>query len=206
MKFEEILKAKGLEEDAIKEIIAEMKQNKIFTAGEENLDIRYGKLKTEFENLTNQHGESTKLIEDLQKQTKGNESLQTQIAEWKAKAEESEKAKIEAEKESALKIALLEAKATDVDYLTFKLKEKGEIELDESGKIKGLDDKIAGLKTQFPNQFESSASKEVHEIPLDKGNNGSNGMTKAELMKKSYNERNQFAMDHPEEYNEIMKN
>lgn len=204
MKLEEILKAKGLEDDVIKDIIGEMKTNKIFTAGEENLDIRYGKLKTEFENLTNQHGESTKLIEDLQKQTKGNEALQTQIAEWKAKAEESEKARIEAEKENALKIALLEAKATDVDYLTFKFKEKGEIELDESGKIKGLDDKIAGLKTQFPNQFESSANKDVHEIKLDKDNNGSNGMTKAELLKKPYTERNQFALDHPDEYNEIM--
>lgn len=206
MKLEEILKAKGLNDEQANDIISEMKTNKIFTAGEENLDIRYGKLKTDYENLTNQHGESTKLIEDLQKQTKGNEALQNQIAEWKTKAEESEKARIEAEKESALKIALLEAKATDVDYLTFKLKEKGEIELDDSGKIKGLEDKIAGLKVQFPNQFESSANKDVHEMKLDKQNNDSNGMTKAELMKKSYVERNQFAIDHPDEYNEIMKN
>lgn len=206
MKFEEILKAKGLEDDAIKEIIGEMKQNKIFTAGEENLDIRYGKLKTEFENLTNQHGESTRLIEELQKQTKGNDVLQRQIAEWKAKAEASEKARIDAEKESALKIALLEAKAMDVDYLTFKIKEKGEIELDEKGNIKGLEDKIAGLKTQFPNQFESSAGKKVEELLLEKGNTGSIGMTKADLLKKSYAERNQFALDHPDEYNDLMKN
>ena len=48
----------------------------------------------------------------------------------------------------------------DVDYLTFKLneklKEKGEtLELDENDNIKGWGDRLNGLKTQFPNMFES---------------------------------------------------
>ena len=68
--------------------------------------------------------------------------------------------------ESEIKIELLAAKALDVDYLTFKLKEKGEIALDENGKIKGWDDKLAGLKTQFPTQFESDSKKNILENKL----------------------------------------
>ena len=67
MTLQEILKAKGLDDKAIEGIIGEMKQNKIFTSAEENLDIRYGKLKTDFDALTKQHGESTALIEQMKK-------------------------------------------------------------------------------------------------------------------------------------------
>lgn len=42
MTLEELLKAKGLTDDQIKAILDGMKENKIFTASEENLDIRYG--------------------------------------------------------------------------------------------------------------------------------------------------------------------
>lgn len=41
MTLQEILKAKGLSDEDIESVIGEMKQNKIFTAAEENLDIRY---------------------------------------------------------------------------------------------------------------------------------------------------------------------
>ena len=44
MTLEELLKAQGLSDEQIKAITASMKENKIYTASEENLDIRYGKL------------------------------------------------------------------------------------------------------------------------------------------------------------------
>ena len=47
MTINEILKAKGISDETVADILAAMKENKIFTAGEENLDIRYGKLKTQ---------------------------------------------------------------------------------------------------------------------------------------------------------------
>ena len=55
MTLQEILKAKGLSDEDIESVIGEMKQNKIFTAAEENLDIRYGKLKGEHDTLTQQY-------------------------------------------------------------------------------------------------------------------------------------------------------
>ena len=42
MTLQEILKAKGLTDEQVKEVVGEMKQNKIFTSSEENLDVRYG--------------------------------------------------------------------------------------------------------------------------------------------------------------------
>ena len=44
MTLQEILKSQGLSDEQIESVIGEMKQNKIFTVSEENLDIRYGKL------------------------------------------------------------------------------------------------------------------------------------------------------------------
>lgn len=75
---------------------------------------------------------------------------------------------------SAIKVALLSEKAVDVDYLTYKLneklKEKGEtLELDENDNIKGWNEKLSGLKTQFPKMFESASGGEDGFNRLDDG-------------------------------------
>lgn len=202
MTLQEILKAKGLSDEDVQSVIGEMKQNKIFTAGEENLDIRFGKLKTDHDALTAKYGESEKLIAELQKANKGNEAIQQKITEYEStiaeKDAELEKVKIE----SAIKVKLLEAKAVDVDYLTFKLKEKGEIKLDEQGNIKGIDDMLAGLKTQFPTQFESETQKKIdeHKLPND---DGETKMTKEEFNKMGYQGRLKLFNENPELYNEL---
>lgn len=41
MTLQEILKSQGLTDEQVTKVVGEMKQNKIFTADEENLDIRY---------------------------------------------------------------------------------------------------------------------------------------------------------------------
>ena len=204
MNISEILKAKGIADDVIKGILEDMKANKIFTASEENLDIRYNKLKTDSDGKDKRLAEAEALIENLQKSTKGQEDAQKQIADYKAQNEkllaELEQTKIEAE----IKVGLLAEKALDVDYLTFKLKEKGELALDENGKIKGWDDKMAALKTQLPNQFESAANKKIIEnrLPEDKG--GSDGLTRETLLKKPYAERMKIFNENPEAYKTAM--
>lgn len=204
MNISEILKAKGIADDVIQGVLADMKANKIFTASEENLDVRYSKLKTDNEGKDKQLAEAQALIENLQKSTKGQEDAQKQIADYKAQTEkllaELEQTKIEAE----IKVGLLAEKALDVDYLAFKLKEKGELALDENGKIKGWDDKMAALKTQLPNQFESAAVKKIIEnrLPEDKGS--SNGLTRETLLKKPYAERMKIFNENPEAYKTAM--
>ena len=43
MTLQELLKAQNLTDEQVKGILDAMKQNKIYTASEENLDVRYGK-------------------------------------------------------------------------------------------------------------------------------------------------------------------
>lgn len=77
--------------------------------------------------------------------------------------------------DSALKFSLMQSKALDVDYLTFKLTESlkadnKKIELDENGRIKDWDNLLQSLQTKFPNQFEgSSGTKKVEEHKLPDG-------------------------------------
>lgn len=205
MTLQEILKSQGLSEEQIETITGEMKQNKIFTAGEENLDIRYSKLKADHDSLTAQHGESTKLIEQMKADAKGNEALQNKITGYESTIATLQEQLKQTQMDAAIKVALLGAKAVDVDYMTFKLKEKGELELDDQGQIKDIEDKLAGLKTQFPTQFETVTEQreiQVHKLPDRKDEGGT--MTKAEFLRKPYAERVAFANENPEAYNTIM--
>ena len=205
MTLQEILKAKGIADDIVESIVDEMKANKIFTTSHENMDVRYPKLKADHENLTAQHGESTKLIDQLKAGTKDNDALQGKITAHEATIAQLQEQLKQTQLEAAVKVALLGAKATDVPYLTFQLKEKGELELDEQGNIKGIDDKLAGLKTQFPAFFDAGTSAkqiDVQKLP-DRKQDGAT-MTKAEFLRKPYAERATFAKENPEAYNTIM--
>ena len=184
----------------------EMKTNKIFTASEENLDIRHGKLKTQHESTAKQLEEAQALIETLKKSTKGQEDAQQKITAYEAREKELLAELEQTKLESAIKVELLAAKAMDVDYLAFKLKEKGELALDEQGKIKGWDDKLAGLKTQFPTQFEAEGKKNIIEnkLPMD-GEPGGRTVTKEEFNKMGYNGRVALKQENPELYNQMMK-
>ncbi|MBR1979718.1 phage scaffolding protein [Candidatus Proelusimicrobium excrementi] len=189
MNLNEILKAHGIEEEAIGKILAAMKENKIFTAAEENLDIRYGKLKTDHEGVNKQLTEANALIEEMKKATKGQEDIQKKLTDYEAQNQklikELERTKLEAE----IKVNLLSEGCLDVDYAAFKLREKGDLALDENGKIKGWEDKLAGLKTQIPAQFESAKTKQVMENRLPQSNEergGNEPKTLADAIKMQY--------------------
>lgn len=204
MTLQEILKSQGLSDDQIEKITGEMKQNKIFTAGEENLDIRFGKLKDEHDSLSAKYSESEKLIAELQKSSKDNESIQAKIKEFETTIAEKDAELEQVKTESAIKVALLGAKAVDVDYLTYKMKEKGEIKLDDQGNIKGIDDIITGLKTQFPAQFETSFQKKINEHKLPNSSEEQK-ISKEEFSKMGYNERLKIYNEDPELYSELSK-
>ena len=208
MKLDELLKTLGLEDDMIKKILDGMKQNKIYTASEENLDVRYGKLKAEHDNLTAEHEKSTGLIAELQKATKDNEGIQNQITEYQAQIQTLQEEATRTKVESALKIGLLSAgaKPTDIDYLLFKMEHDGDWkpELDDQGKVKGLDEKLKGLKIQFPAQFEGTGSKKIDEKKLDKSEEKTS-VTKDEFKKMGYQDRLNFKKSNPELFKEFMK-
>ena len=112
----------------------------------------------------------------------------------------------EAKKESALKIGLLSAgaKASDIDYLIYKMNHDGDwkAELGDDGNIKGLDDKLKGLKTQFPNQFESASQKKIEEKKLEKSDDDSK-VTKEDFKKMGYKERTALFNENPDLYRNL---
>lgn len=206
MTLNEILKKQGVSDGQIEKIQSDMKQNKIYTSNEENIDIRYGKLKTDFENLTKQHTESTSLIEQLKKDNAGNEALQSKISVYESTISDLQKQLKQSKINSALEVALLKANVLDADYLAFKIREKGEIELDENGKIKGIDETIAALKTQFPTQFKSESKKKIEENKLPNGvSDSKHGITREQFEKMGYMDRLKLHDENPEAYSEFTK-
>lgn len=206
MTIAEILKAKGLDDETIKGIQDDMKANKIFTASEENLDIRYGKLKTDHDGVNKQLGEANALIDELKKSNKGNEGLQQRITDYEGQVAQLQAELEQTKLDAAIKVELLSSKALDVDYLAFKLKEKGELALDDNGKIKGWDDKIAALKTQFPTQFEGAGSKRYEEHKLPGQDDKGDAITKEAFNKMGYQDRVKLYNENPEVYAELTKN
>lgn len=208
MTLKEILKAKGVADDVIESIIGDMKTHKIFTASEENLDIRFGKLKADHDALVQKDADSQKLIADLQSATKGQEDVQKQIADYQAQIAKQQEELNQARIESAQKIALLSAgaKASDIDYLLYKMNHDSDWkpELDDNGQVKGIDDKVKGLKTQFPVQFEASSSKKIDEKKLDKPDDKQT-ITKDEFKKMGYQSKLKLFNENPELYNELSK-
>ena len=141
-------------------------------------------------------GEANKLIGDLKKATKDDADLQQKIGDYDKQVADLQTQLQETKIKSAIKVALLSEKAVDVDYLTFKLneklKEKGEsLELDENENIKGWEDKLSGLKTQFPTMFESAGAGKMkvlgdNRLPAGDGERKTEPETLAEALKMQY--------------------
>lgn len=190
MTLQEILKSQGLSDEQIETVTGEMKQNKIFTAGEENLDIRYG-------DLSKKHKEATTLIEQLKKDNANNQGLQDKVTEYESKIKELETERDALKVDFALKSALEKSKVQDVDYICYKIKSQGtELKLDDNGSIKGIDDIITSVKTQYPNQFPSADNnndgKKIDPNKLGKGDDKGDPepTSLADAIKMSYENKN----------------
>ena len=204
MNLTEILKANGIDDEVITKISADMKSNKVYTAGEENLDIRYGKLK-------NDHTAAQQSITDLQQKITEFEQLKTQnatvIAEANRKLAELEAENNRIKLDNALERALIEAKVQDVDYMKFKLKEKHPdgFKLDGNGKIESINTVLDDLKVQFPQQF-AKVEKKIEEKKLEKSDDNNGGISSEQFTKMNYHERAKLFKENPEQYAELSKN
>ncbi len=152
---------------------------------------KYSALETDKGNLAEQLKTAQGLIEELKKETSKDEALQGKIGEYETTIATLQKQLNQEKLDAAVKITLLESNCKDVDYITFKLKEKGELALDDSGKVKGMEDKLAALKTQFPDQFVSNNSTKVDENRLPESDSNRTGEPKnlAEALKMQYEDK-----------------
>lgn len=200
----EILKSAGLEDESVTKVLEQMKENKIFLASEENLDTRYSKLKEDKEASDSAKAEAEALIEELKAQTEGQNEAQSKISEYESTIETLKEESRRKDADNALKVALLEAGVDDLDYVSYKVKQDGDVELDKDGKIVGIDDKISDLKTKYPTQFAAEASdKKIEEKRLEKGDDNPTGVTKQEFSKMNYNQLAEFKQNNPEAFNTL---
>lgn len=157
---------------------------------------KYDALQALFDGQKTELDTANGLIAELKKGTKGNEELQGKISGYEAQVADLQKQLNETKINSALKVAFLEAKALDIDYLTYKVNEKLKaegkaLELDENEKIKGWDDLLSGLKVQLPTHFEAAAGgrKVFDGGKLPDGDTDPVSVTKEQFAKMGYNDR-----------------
>lgn len=147
------------------------------------------------------------LIAELKKSAKGNDEMQGKITGYEQQVATLQAQLEQTKKDYALRFALQEAGASDVEYAMFKLKEKHpEIRLDESGNISGWNDLLSGLKTQLPSQFGTAGTGEKKfeekKLPED---DGKETLTREEILRKPYEQRAALYEQNPEAYNTAMK-
>ena len=145
------------------------------------------------------------VISELKKNAKGHEDMQGIIKTYQEETVPNlQKQLLDTQIKSALKIALLSEKALDIDYLSYKVNEKLKtegrtLELDGNEKIKGWDDLLSGLKTQFPNQFEAGSAGNIDPNVLPTGSND-HTITQEQFSKMGYQSRLKLKQEQPEVY------
>lgn len=140
----EFLKGLGLEKDAIDKIMAE---------NGKDIELEKGKVKdiqSQLVTANNTIKERDKQLETLKNSPDNPETLKQQIQQLqddnKAKDEAHEKEMKDLKVANALEKALTEAKAKNSKAVQALLELGDDVELNEDGTIKGLDEKIKALK------------------------------------------------------------
>ena len=191
MTLQEILAAQNLNEEQIAAIETAMKENKIYTSGEENIDIRYSKLKGEHDTKIKELEEANELIKQLQGSAKDNENVQAKIKEYEAQIQQLQADTAKAKLDYAIKASLLEKNVNpdSIDYLLFKInQENKELKFDENDKLQGID--FDELKTKYVSHFkaeDSNAGKRLDPNSLPQGGEPNNEpKSLADALKQKY--------------------
>lgn len=155
--MEELLKKLGFTDEQIHKVIGGMKENKIYTTKEENIEERYNKLKGQKEDLEGQLNTANSTIKDLKKNNADNKELQKTIKEHETTIATLKETSAKREKEFTVKSKLKDAGCTDVDYMLYKLGdiEKLDIEKELDNKVKELSENNASffkVENQEPNK------------------------------------------------------
>lgn len=137
-------------------------------------------------------GKANQLIEDMKKAAKDDETMSQKIKDYETQVQTLQGQLLEEQLNNAIKLGLLEAEAEDVDYLTYKLKEKyTDIKLGKDGKVDGWEEKLSSLKTQLPNQFKSAAQKKTqpNRLPGDPDPKDNEPKDLADALRMSYEKK-----------------
>lgn len=215
MTLNEILNANGIADDVVTAILAAMKDNKIFTASEENLDIRYGKLKTDHDGVTKQLNEANQTIDALKKSTKGQEEAQQKITAYEQQVAQLNQELTDEKWRNRARIGLMQAGADDIDYVLYKLeegmtKEGKERKLTDTEEIDGWADLLKNVQTQLPQRFAKADDGEdgyqvFNPNKLKNGDGGELTVTKEQFHNMTYEERLALKSKNEKQFRDLSK-
>ncbi|KEH93229.1 phage scaffolding protein [Clostridium botulinum] len=160
MGIKELLKKLGYSDEDITKIENGMKENKIYTTSEENMDIRYSKLKEQKEDLETELKTANSTIKDLKKNNTDNEELQTKVSNYEKEIATLKETTAKREKEFTIKSKLKDAGCTDVDYMLYKLGDINKLDIE-----KDLDNKVKELTENNTSFFKNDTTKEGNQDP-----------------------------------------
>lgn len=175
MEFKEYLVSTGISEEQAQQIVDGMPENDFHIASEEHLDVRFEKMKQKKEELETDLATANETLSTLRDENKDVKELQEKIDDYERSIQQLETERAEERKTFAIKEALTKSGAKDIDYMMFKL---GDVEMDEEGNFKDLDNKLKELQENNPSFFvesEQDDQEEDHQggyTPIDNGLGG----------------------------------
>jgi DNA-directed RNA polymerase beta subunit len=155
--MEELLRSLGYSDEDIKKVIEGMKENKIYTSKEENMDERYSKLKQQKIDLETELQTVNDTVATLKKDNKDNEELQKTI-----KAHETTIETLKTDAEAKIKNLTFDnaitSKLAKVDdkYKKLLIKEfdREKLVIKEDGSIEGLEEQFKTISETYTEWFE----------------------------------------------------
>lgn len=200
--MKELLTQAGLNDEQISGVLAAMKEAKVYTTKEENIDQRYAKLKTQKEDLKAQLDAANGTIEELKQSNLTNAELQAQVEAHKAKVLEIETAAKEKVRNLTLDNAI-NAKLGEFDSkyhaLLIKAFDRDTMQVAEDGTIAGLDEQYNNIKDTYKDLLHPNVSGRTPQNPTG----GNKGITKEDFAKMSYKDRMDLFNTSPDTYNQL---
>lgn len=147
----DVLDKLGLSKEQIEEIMAE--HGKTVQGVQAKLTMAEDRAKA----LESDIVTVNQLVSDLKKDNKDTQALQDKIQEYESKVSKLEADRAQERKTFGLIEALTKAGAVDIDYMLYKL---GDVELDDAGNIKDIDNRLKDLKDSNPSFFKDAQQQQ----------------------------------------------
>lgn len=161
--IKETLKRLGYSDEDITKITNGMKEDKVYTTKQENMDERYPKIKSQKQALEDQLKTANDTIKDLKKNNSSNEELQTKVNEYEGKiktlTKESEEKVKNLTLDNAINTLLVKNKAKYSELLAGKF-ERDKLVIKEDGTIEGLEDQFKGIQESYKDMFEGTTQSQ----------------------------------------------
>lgn len=107
---------------------------------------------------------ANEVMNNLKKDNKDVEDLQSKIEAYESDIETLQAERLEERKTYSLRERLKDEGVKDVDYMLYKL---GDVEADEEGNIKDLDNKVKDLREEYESHFPEQEEEVEEEPELD---------------------------------------